>query len=242
MPEETTIKLLNVDTLALILTFLALCGGLYRYHHAQVWKRREFVAGEIEKLLKSPPARNAMNMLDYTLRWIELHPGASDPDQRFARIARDYAAAMLIPHDVEGRPNYGRNGAAIRDCFDELLTTLDNLQAMIAAGLIKTEDLIPYLGYWIRRLSEPLSKAEGLDRHFHRNLHLFIDSYGYRGVQELCAALGHDIKPKPGDLASLQAECKQGTWTARVLELKNKMKLESKDGPWVQASSGDGQA
>lgn len=232
-----------VDALAVVVAFGAFCAGLYRYHRAQVWKRREFVAGEVEKLLKSHQARNALNMLDYTLRRIELHPDDVDAEKRFARISREYAGAMLIPHAVEYRPNYGLNGAAIRDCFDELLTKLDNLQAMIVAGLIHKEDLAPYLGYWIRRLSEPLSPAQGLDRHFHRNLHLFIDTYGYHGVQDLCASLGHDIKPKREDLAALKAECKEGLWTTRVEKLKEEMKQAqvSKGGTPAPAQADVGQ-
>ena len=213
-----------IELLTLALAVGAFAVGLSQYRHAQAWKRREFVAAEVEKLVNSPQTRNALNMLDYTLRWIELYPDAVDPNKRYARISREYAAAMLMPHAIDNRPHYGIAGAAIRDCFDELLTKLENLQSMIVAGLIEKDDIAPYLSYWIRRIYEPLSPEKDEEIQFHRNLRLYIDTYNYRGVQNLCASFGYDIKPKQGDLEALKAECASGRWKQRVDEWKGVMK------------------
>lgn len=216
-----------IDILALVLAVIGFWAGLAQYRKGQAWKRREFVANEMDKILASAPARNALKMLDYTLRWIDLLPESPDPNQRFVRVSRAYLAAMLIPHGIGNKPHYGIQGAAIRDCFDDLLTRLDNLHAMIVAELIQEDDVKPYLQYWVRRLVEPHSKAEGLDRHFHRNLWFFIETYNYHGVQKLCKLFDHDIKPKDNDLKSLISECAEGLWRGDVEEFKKEMKGKS---------------
>lgn len=186
--------------------------GVWQYTVAQIWKRREFVAGEIEKILSDPASRNALLMLDYRLRTITLFPDRSPEHRRWARLNRDYVAAMLIPHTVNGkrveeRPDLGLPGAAIRDCFDQLFVRLDMLQSMVGAKLIEQKDISPYISYWIGKLA-PLAPGDASDQRLYRNLRLFINEYGYRNLQELCDAMERPIRPRDGDEAGLRADCR----------------------------------
>src|SRR5215475_7461336 len=145
----------------------------------------------MEKIFQSPKAANALTMLDYTLRRIELFPQASAYPQRFVKVSREWVAAALIPHSITtegGRPSYGGEGAAIRDCFDDLLTKLDNIQDMIDSGLVFPQDVARYLSYWTRKIAGvdgEKSQCVVVEKpdHLVRNLWLYIWQYRYVGVQ-----------------------------------------------------------
>jgi hypothetical protein len=203
--------------------------SLCQYRRAQQWKRREFVAKEMEKIFQSPKAANALMMLDYTLRRIELLPQASEYPLRFVRVSEDWVAAALIPHVVAGRPSYGGEGAAIRDCFDDLLTRLDNIQDMIEAKLVLSEDVDKYLSYWTGKIAGVGEHASAgvvpsRPKDLVRNLWLYIWRYGYTGVQTLCKNLGNPIETDKSKLAGyeteLARECACGKWEIIVSEAR----------------------
>ncbi|GAB2175602.1 hypothetical protein [Dongia sp. agr-C8] len=129
--------------------------GFSRYRKDQAWKRKEYVAGAWEKIKASPLSMNAMVMLDYSLRWIHLNANKPNATPEYARISVGWCAAALIPHNVKGRPQYGRVGAYVRDAFDDFLSNLDEINSMIDANLLKKKDVRFYLGYWASKLGRP---------------------------------------------------------------------------------------
>src|SRR5437763_11822396 len=73
MPEMELGHWISLGTaVAALIAFIV---GLAQYRHAQRWKRAEFVAKEIKELKSDPAIRNALLMLDWNERYIELFPG-----------------------------------------------------------------------------------------------------------------------------------------------------------------------
>lgn len=223
----------TLQTIGLVGAAIAFGVGVWRYNLSQGWKRREFVVSEVDKLMSNLQARNAMVMLDYTLRTISLFPNRSPEYRQWARLDREFVAAMLMPHQMDNkelkdRPRYGQEGAAIRDCFDELLTRLANLQSMVVAGLIKQDDLKPYLAYWINKLTAK-PYGDPTNKRFFRNLRLYINEYGFERVVELCSAMGRDMSIKPGDQFDLRADCADQKYQTLVEEKRLLMKEAARE-------------
>src|SRR4051812_8365932 len=76
---------------------IAFIVGLIQYRHAQRWKRAEFVAKEIKEFKNDPAIRNALLMLDWNERYIELFPNREDPIKRSVLVNDDLLCRALAP-------------------------------------------------------------------------------------------------------------------------------------------------
>jgi hypothetical protein len=138
---------------ALLAGGVAFWFGLRQYSEAQAWKRHEFVASEVRLFNSDPLARNAMQMIDWGTRTIELFPSHPDYNARYALVTRPVLHIALITHDRVGRP-YTATEAAIRDCFDAFFGGLERFEQFMQADLVKSSEFQPYLAYWIRSICE----------------------------------------------------------------------------------------
>lgn len=169
---------------AIVLFFI----GLRRYTKEQKWKRKEFVAKEIKEFHENKMNRNAMLMLDWDTRGIELYPEHPDYEKRNVLIGRKELAKALLPHhNLTFR--FNQDEAIIRDTFDNFLSTLTRFEHFIETGIVSLEDFRPYLRYWISVIAENLPEKT-------RNvLHHYIIVYEYAGVISLVSRFGKEIKP-----------------------------------------------
>ena len=76
--------------LTLVAGGIAFAFGLWQYSKTQAWKRYEFVANEARQFYADPQVRNAMQMIDWGTREIELFPSHPDYTSRFAAILNEY--------------------------------------------------------------------------------------------------------------------------------------------------------
>jgi hypothetical protein len=186
------------ETLELIELIFKLIGGLAagyiffigfkRYEQDQKWKRNEFVAKELKAFFSNIHNRNAMLMLDWGDRPIELYPNHPEYKERFVIIGRDEVISALIPHKHKSR--YTKHEAIIRDTFDDFLSELEKFNHFVKIDLIKPEEFEPYLKYWINTI------ADDLPEKLKCTLHIYIENYGYTGVQSFFEKFNKDIKPK----------------------------------------------
>jgi hypothetical protein len=95
----------------------------------------------------------------------------------------------------------------MRDCFDRMLDGLERFQVFVESGLVSTQELQPYLRYWIRLIGDD-QKNPRKEPHVVRRLWVYIDEYGYKRVQKLCLAFGFDITP--GELDRKRVEVNEG--------------------------------
>lgn len=169
--------------------------GFLRYSKDKDWKRKEFVANEIEKFNTNHFNRNAMYMLDWGTRKIELFPSKSEYTDRFVLVDREMLAKALIPHPHKPRKKngmkYSDEEVIIRDTFDFFLSNLERFEHFIENKLVDKEDFDVYLKYWVSTISI------GLEDDVRQILHYYIEYYDYDGVISLFERFGEDITIPP---------------------------------------------
>lgn len=208
------------EWIAYSITVLVLLGGLFQYWRAQLWKRAEFVAGQMTSFFSLASVRKATMMIDWAKRRIDLYERPSDDPKTWPLVTRRLQSRALLPHTVvkevpkikidDGAHNtseysassvatdsdlaeFTRAEAAIRDAYDAFFDGVETFASYVRTGLVAPRDLRPYLGYWVEDIS---SKTDDRDDDLWTCCILsYIDYYGYKGVQELFAAFGRDIKP-----------------------------------------------
>lgn len=162
--------------------------GFKRYKKQQNWKRKEFVAKEIKEFYENKIVRNAMLMLDWDTRKIELYPENPEYDHKFVLIGRKELERALIPHGIL-KGKYTPDEAVIRDTFDYFLEQLTRFEHFIESDLVSAEDFKPYLRYWIDVVAEKLPQPT------RDSLHHYILHYEYIGVTKLLGRFGKKIEP-----------------------------------------------
>jgi hypothetical protein len=189
-------------------TLLVLIAGLYHYWRGQLWKRAEFLAQEMKAFMAMRAVRNALLMIDWSKRRINLF-GSRGAPRNWPIVTREQQCRALLPHqvvqngadtDLEASDSqlagYTREQAAIRDTYDVFLDGLEKFANYVSSGLVSAADLEPYLGYWIDDIARKSGGKDAQDENDWTCLLLcYIAYYRYVGVQELFGAFGHEIAP-----------------------------------------------
>ena len=168
----------------------AFLGGLMQYRQAQRWKRAEFVANEMKEFKADPLVRNALLMLDWNERAIDLFPNEADPAKRSVRIEDRAIARALVPHISHS--DFSATEIAVRDAFDSFFDRLERFEYFLEAGLVSTQQFAPYLNYWLNILGNEHSGRKSSE--VVRALWAYIDFY-YSGVKSLLRRYGYEIRP-----------------------------------------------
>lgn len=192
------------EWVAILLTFFVILGGLYQFMQAQRWKRAEWVASETKVFLSDPEVKNALHMLDWNGRILPTHGNVNMREDTFVFHFEMLMSALYSSSTLPMRPGtnqprkYTAEELVMRDCFDRMLDGLERFQVFVESGLVSTSELKPYLSYWIRLIGDDKDNPRK-PRRIVRRLWVYIDEYGYQGVQKLCLAFGHDIRPNSDD-------------------------------------------
>jgi hypothetical protein len=189
-------------------TLLVILGGLYQYVKAQLWKRSEFVAAEMKAFFADPEVRKATIMIDWAVRRINLF-NTLDPDQtKWPVVSREQQCQALLPHviipdradgqsDVDSgiisgsQRKFTLAEAAMRDAYDRLLDGLERVSSYLETRLVTKEDLEPYLGYWVNDIAS--DGEDQIEKQWTYVLFVYVDFYGFSGVQKLSKLFGADI-------------------------------------------------
>ena len=137
---------------------------------------------------------NVMYILDWGSRCIELFPRKANYNDRFVKVDRQILKSALQFHGFKTTDpttdRFTREEVAIRDNFDRFLSYFERFEHFVEAGIITTEELRPYLQYWINTISEEI------EDHVKNFIFHFIEKYHYKGTQKLFKAFDKDIFPK----------------------------------------------
>jgi hypothetical protein len=183
-----------VDAIVAMIGLFALIIGIYQYAKAQRWKRAEFIADRFKELDNNPGVVNALRMLDWNEREIELFPELAVPAARWQTI-NDQTLMKALVSEPQADKKFNEVEVKIRDCFDALLSSLDRLDNFIEAKLISGDEVKPYIQYWIEIIADP-TLGRKTPELLTEMLWPYIASYGFTGVQSLCRRFGYDIRPQ----------------------------------------------
>ena len=183
-----------IDSLSFLLKLIGGIGGLIlfivgfiRYSKSQEWKRKEFIANEFKEMNRDKKVMNAMFMLDWDKRRIELFPDNPNYVDRFSIVDRSLLKSALLSHKLKDR--FKKEEVIIRDTFDHFFDELVRLNQFIDSKLITQEELEPYLKYWIKVI------CDDLDPKIRNVVFHYVNEYNYTGVQQLFKRFGKDINP-----------------------------------------------
>lgn len=170
--------------------------GLWQYAKAQKWKRREFIATQMKEFESDEKIQLAMTMLDWNDRVLYFPSEASDKPIA-VKVDDALICSALLPHQLARR--YSKEEELIRDCFDRFLDMLVRLWNFVDAGLINTDELRPYIQYWIKLISTRMPNCWHEPEMFLLLLN-HIQVYGFTGAALLIESFGYNPQPSEADL------------------------------------------
>lgn len=153
--------------------------GLYQYYRAQLWKKSEFAASQVQQLSDNPDLALCCVFLDWDVRRIPVPERYSvfTEEKSFKHDWNNVLHAM-IPEDQKA--NFDWPLVLYRDVFDKFFIYLDRVNHYISIGLFEVEDVYN-LKYWLDEIKSPRYMKEENKNVFMK----FIDFYGYVGVKRL---------------------------------------------------------
>jgi hypothetical protein len=156
--------------------------GLWQYRRAQKWKRSEWVAQEMRQFFGDADVRRALLMIDWGKREITF----STDSAPFGTVTYAVSDAMIVKalqHHTLRKEKFSDEETLIRDTFDRFLDGLERLASFRACRLVSANDLRPYLAYWFNKIRD--AEEGNSQRQRLVQLRRYIESYGFRGVQQL---------------------------------------------------------
>jgi hypothetical protein len=212
MPDNSTIEItkLVVSILGFGGTITALAFGFRQYARAEKWKRSEFVAKEIKEFESDATVRNALQMIDWGERRINLFLVQNPTDADYIKITREDQWRALLPHRL--KPEYPslsvlQKGskelhdceirftpveAKIRDTYDSFLGYFERFANFIKSDLVTANEFKSYIGYWIDSIAAGDSANDDAWR---CALLTYINYYNYSGVKYLFKSYDLNIEP-----------------------------------------------
>ena len=211
-------------------TITALLFGVFQYRRSEKWKRAEFVAKEIKEFESDPVVRNALLMIDWGARKINLTLVPDQQFENFVDVTREMQRNALMPHpcktiddsetstgDADG-PVRGFNSveALIRDAYETLLDHLERFGNFVRSGLVSKEEFEPYLIYWLQAMTADEGTRE--DRSWRLALLTHISFYQYSGVRHLFKVYGMYIEPDGATYAALMKSVEDDALSKQLYE------------------------
>jgi hypothetical protein len=165
---------------------ITLWKGIYEYSKAQTWKKSEFVSKEIKEFQNDFDIKRAFILLDWNYNEIQLKENEIDG---INKIEFDDALIFLamVTHKQEGYSST-EEIKVIKFVFDAFFDRLVLFNNYIKTGLIKVDDIKPYLIYWISILADYNNDRK--EKKVRDQIWKYIDEYEYVGVRELCNRFG----------------------------------------------------
>ncbi|MCB0697984.1 MAG: hypothetical protein KDC07_11500 [Chitinophagaceae bacterium] len=205
LSELTTDQLLKFSEIALSIAggigaIILFVVGYKRYKKGQDWTRMEFLVEKVRHFLSDKNVQNAMAILDWDSRPVELFPGKEKYEDRFCSIDRKQLCRALIYHrEILELPEgfvHTEIDIAVADVFDSFFLYLVGFHQYVESKLITHEELRPYIEYWIEELipldNEP-TKAHYLTK---QAIYIYLHQFGYKRVLDLCKMYFFTLKPE----------------------------------------------
>ena len=182
---DQTIKILTV-----LLAFVLAIKAIIEYKKTQRWKKNEFLAREIKEFLADRDVKKVLLILDW--KRIDLPLYDNEIPENSTRLIF-YIDEVHLENSLSTEPNseFTDEETIIRKSIDEFLVKLSMFQNYVDNKLITTNDLKPYLEYWINMIGDR-SKSQKNPIYI-ENLWKFIKKYEYSQVIKLLKSFDHNI-------------------------------------------------
>lgn len=172
--------------------------GVYQYRRAQLWRRKEFIGAEVKSFLSSAEVRNALLMIDWSIRSVPFD--RSLPRSEWPVVTREIQIGAFVLHKDKqpsgaGGRRYTELETEIRDAYDCFFDGVERLASFAEAGLYGAEELRPYVQYWVERVVS-VGETGDVGRDWLLGFVAYVEFYRYVGVQAVFLALGYDIRPE----------------------------------------------
>jgi hypothetical protein len=236
--DKLTMAELAVSLLSLGGAIVAFIFAFVQYRRSEQWRRVEFVAREVKAFESDPAVQNALLMIDWGTREINLFLRSDPEDSNLLEITREAQWRALLPHPLkknypeyraldssegmdENRDRKKRSftlvEARIRDTYDAFLTKLDRFSSYIESKLISAEELSPFIIYWVDAMTKNEHPEE--DAAWRCTLLTYINYYGYTGVKALLKNYGRDVSPGSRIYTELRSSMRDQVLAERLFEI-----------------------
>lgn len=172
MHWDSIIKLSDlIGALSALLAFGGFFLTVKKYFEEQSWNRRLKIIERIDEIYNDYEIRNALYMLDWDDKFIvtSAYQKVATGMERILFNNDKLKAAVSVEfesHDPEL--------IYIRDCFDSFFSELVLLKHWTDIGIIRTDDLVPYLGYYAATIQ---GKSEIKSPQVQYALQIFIEEF-----------------------------------------------------------------
>ncbi|MDP4270410.1 MAG: hypothetical protein Q8909_09845 [Bacteroidota bacterium] len=173
-----------------VVSLIALIKGVYEYQKAQKWKKAEFVSKEIKEFFSDFDVKRALLMLDWGNNEIDLRPNEIARKKKLEFDDKIIEAALKTHLEVDD--GFTEEEALVKTIFDVLFDKLIMFEHFIKSGLVKSDDIKPYLIYWIEIIANPLNDRK--PEFVKEQMFKYIDLYGYQELRRFFERFGFKIK------------------------------------------------
>ncbi len=170
----------------LVATVVFFFVGLYQYQRSQKWEREKFLAAIVKEFDESKTVRNARQMIDSLAQYpkgrkIDLLEADKPEDRKVMVLNSEIYDALTT--DANKLHNLDDRAVAIRDCFDDFLSSLVTFEHYIEQSLITKDALMAHVGYWILILGRDPDQLLALK--YKRRIFEYAEFYGLLDVESL---------------------------------------------------------
>lgn len=236
--DKLTMLQLAASILGFVGAVVAFSFALFQYRRSEQWKRTEFIACEVKEFESDPVIQNALLMIDWGHRDLNLFLRPEPKDADFIEITREAQWRALLPHTLKWayseyqalgsskaepeaeagqKYKFSRVETRIRDTYDIFLTRLDRFASYIKSGLISPEELEPFISYWLDAMTK--NEHPEKDAAWRCTLLTYINYYGYAGVKHLLSSYDKDISPDGPIYSALRSSMQDQVLADRLFEV-----------------------
>lgn len=235
--HKLTLAQLTVSLLGFGGAIAAFIFAFVQYRRSEQWKRAEFIANEVKDFESDPLVQNALLMIDWGTRRINLFLSSDLRSADFVKITREVQWKALLPHPIKQKYLDYRNSdpsdsesnnksgastftvveAKIRDTYDVYLTRLDRFANYIKSELISSEELGPFISYWVDAMTK--NEQPEVDAAWRCALLTYINYYDYTGVKYLLECYGRDVNPRSPIYSELRNSMPDQTLAERLFQI-----------------------
>lgn len=233
--HKLTLAQLTVSLLGFGGAIAAFIFAFVQYRRSEQWKRAEFIANEVKDFESDPLVQNALLMIDWGTRRINLFLSSDLRTADFVKITREVQWKALHPikqkyldyraSDPSDSESNNKSGAStftvveakIRDTYDVYLTRLDRFANYIKSELISSEELGPFISYWVDAMTK--NEQPEVDAAWRCALLTYINYYDYTGVKYLLECYGRDVNPRSLIYSELRNSMPDQTLAERLFQI-----------------------